>query len=71
MMISQTMNGLLLPVILIAMLALINDRRLMHNYINGWGFNLLAWATVVILIILAAILLVTTFFPGVVRLLGV
>ena len=70
MMISQTMNGLLLPIILIAMLALINDRRLMRNYINGRGFNLLAWATVVILIILAAILLVTTFFPGVVRLLG-
>ena len=64
MMISQTFNGVLLPVILVTMLKLINDKHIMGKYVNGKIFNILAWATVVILIILAAILVVTTFLPG-------
>jgi NRAMP (natural resistance-associated macrophage protein)-like metal ion transporter len=64
MMISQTFNGLLLPVILITMLVLINDRRLMGSHTNGNLFNILAWITVVILIILALILIVVTFSPA-------
>lgn len=64
MMISQTFNGVLLPVILVTMLKLINDKHIMGMYVNGKIFNILAWATVVILIILAAILVVTTFLPG-------
>jgi NRAMP (natural resistance-associated macrophage protein)-like metal ion transporter len=60
---SQTLNGVLLPVILIVMLRLINDKRLMGNYVNGRIFNVLAWATVVILIALTVILVITSFFP--------
>jgi Mn2+/Fe2+ NRAMP family transporter len=62
MMLSQTLNGVLLPVILITMLVLINDKRLMGKFSNGRIFNILAWATVVTLIILATILVVVTFF---------
>jgi len=65
MLISQTLNGVLLPVVLIVMLRLINDRRLMGRFVNGRIFNALAYATVAILILLTAILLITTFFPGV------
>ncbi len=61
MLISQTFNGVLLPVILIAMLVLINDKRLMGQFSNGRLFNILAWATVIALIILALILIVVTF----------
>ena len=61
---SQTLNGVLLPVILIAMLKLINDKRLMGKYVNGRVFNILAWATVVAVIVLTMILVVTSFFPG-------
>jgi len=61
---SQTLNGVLLPVILVAMLKLINDRRLMGNYVNGRVFNLLAWATVIVLIVLTGILVITSFFPN-------
>jgi Mn2+/Fe2+ NRAMP family transporter len=61
MLISQTFNGVLLPIILITMLVLINDKRLMGKYRNGKIFNTIAWATVVALILLAAILLVVTF----------
>lgn len=64
MMLSQTFNGVLLPVILITMLTLINDKHIMGKYVNGRIFNILAWITVIILIILAAILLLTTFIPG-------
>jgi Mn2+/Fe2+ NRAMP family transporter len=64
MLISQTFNGVLLPVILITMLVLINDKRLMGKYINGKVFNILAWMTTVALIILALILVVVTFFPS-------
>jgi Mn2+/Fe2+ NRAMP family transporter len=63
MMISQTFNGVLLPVILITMLVLINDKRLMGKFKNGRIINILAWTTTVILIILAAILIVVTFIP--------
>jgi Mn2+/Fe2+ NRAMP family transporter len=60
---SQTLNGVLLPVILIVMLHLINDRRLMGRYANGRVANVLAWGTVVVLIILTAILVMTSAFP--------
>jgi Mn2+/Fe2+ NRAMP family transporter len=65
MMLSQTFNGVLLPVILITMLTLINDKHIMGKYVNGRIFNFLAWLTVIILIILAAILVITTFLPGI------
>ncbi len=63
MMISQTLNGVLLPVILITMLRLINDRRRMGAFVNGPVFNALAWVTVAALIALTAILVTTTFLP--------
>ena len=65
MLLSQTLNGMLLPVVLVVMLRLINDRRLMGRFVNGRVLNVIAYATVAILIALTAILLVTTFFPGV------
>jgi Mn2+/Fe2+ NRAMP family transporter len=57
MMASQTLNGVVLPVILIVMLRLINDRRLMGSYVNGRVFNVLAWIMVVILIFLTIVLI--------------
>ena len=64
MMTSQTLNGVLLPVILIVMLRLINKRALMGRFVNGRVFNVIAWATAVVLIILTVILIVTTFLPA-------
>jgi Mn2+/Fe2+ NRAMP family transporter len=63
MLISQTFNGVLLPVILITMLLLINDKRLMGKFKNGRIFNILAWITAIVLILLATILIVVTFLP--------
>ncbi len=61
---SQTLNGVLLPVILLVMLKLINDRRLMGKFVNGKVFNTLTWITVVILIGLTLVLIATGLFPG-------
>jgi NRAMP (natural resistance-associated macrophage protein)-like metal ion transporter len=64
MMASQTLNGVLLPVILIVMLRLINEKRLMGRWVNGRAFNVLAWAMVAVLILLTLILIVVSLFPG-------
>jgi Mn2+/Fe2+ NRAMP family transporter len=61
---SQTLNGVLLPVILIVMLRLINDKRLMGTFVNGRIMNIFTWVTVVALTGLTAIMVITTLFPG-------
>jgi Mn2+/Fe2+ NRAMP family transporter len=61
---SQLLNGILLPLILIVMLRLINDRRLMGRFVNGRVLNALSWVTVIVVIALTVILVVTSLFPG-------
>jgi Mn2+/Fe2+ NRAMP family transporter len=61
---SQTLNGVLLPVILIVMLRLINDRRLMGRFVNGRIFNIVSWVVVGLLIGLTLILIGTTLLPA-------
>ena len=60
---SQVLNGALLPVVLILMLLLINNRRLMGQYVNGRTLNAIAWATVVIVGALTVISTVQLIFP--------
>jgi NRAMP (natural resistance-associated macrophage protein)-like metal ion transporter len=64
MMASQTLNGMLLPIILIVMLRLINEKRLMGRFVNGRVFNILAWIMVAVLILLTLVLILVTVFPG-------
>lgn len=64
MLISQTVSGILLPVILIFMLIIINDREIMGEYVNGPIFNFMAWGIAGLLIVLTALLLITTVSPG-------
>ena len=52
MLISQVVNGVLLPLVLIFLLLLINDKRLMRAYTNKWGYNVTAWGAVMVLILL-------------------
>jgi len=56
---SQVVNCILLPFILIFMLLLINKKKLMGEYTNGKTFNIFAWATVAILVILTILLTVS------------
>ena len=61
---SQTLNGVLLPVILIVMLRLVNDRRIMGRFTNGRASNILSYGIVLTLVALTVILLITTVFPS-------
>lgn len=45
---SQVLNGMLLPIVLVLMLLLVNNKRLMGTWTNGALFNIVAWATVFI-----------------------
>lgn len=47
---SQVVNGIVLPFVLIFMLVLVNKKDLMGDYMNSRGFNLVAWATTLLLI---------------------
>jgi NRAMP (natural resistance-associated macrophage protein)-like metal ion transporter len=55
---TQVINGLLLPVVLVAMILLINKKSLMGQYVNGRMGNLISWTAVIILVILSVMLLV-------------
>ena len=47
---SQVVNGAVLPFVLIFMLLLINRKELMGDYVNSRFFNVVAWATTVLVI---------------------
>jgi len=59
---SQVGNGIWLPIVLIFILLLINRRELMGEHTNTWGFNLVAWASSIVMIILTLILMYTAIF---------
>ncbi len=54
---SQYLQGILLPVVLVFVVLLVNDRRLMGRYVNGrWG-NVLAWGAVAVVVALNVVVL--------------
>ncbi len=61
---SQVLNGMLLPIVLVLMLLLINNKRLMGRWTNGVAFNVIAWTTVVIVGILTLVSTVQLIFPS-------
>ena len=59
MVLSQVVNGVVLPFVLIFMLLLTNDRELMGTHVNSRLFNVIAWVTVVTMVGLTIAMLVT------------
>lgn len=57
MLVSQVINGVLLPFLLIFMMVIVNDRRVMGRHVNSRVNNVLAWTTIVVVISLTAVLL--------------
>lgn len=55
---SQVINGMVLPFVLIFMLLLINDRKLMGDHTNGPIFNTIAWVTSIVMIGFTLLLLI-------------
>ncbi len=54
---SQVLNGVLLPVVLVFMLRLINKHELMGEHTNSHWFNVVAWGTAGIVIVLSLVLM--------------
>jgi Mn2+/Fe2+ NRAMP family transporter len=50
---SQVLNGVLLPIVLVFMLKLINKHELMGKYTNSTWFNVIAWLTAAIVTVLS------------------
>ena len=59
MVLSQVVNGVVLPFVLIFMLLLTNDRELMGEHVNSRSFNIIAWTTVVVMIVLTVLMVLT------------
>ena len=59
---SQVANGLLLPVVLLCMILIVNNKEVMGEYVNKPFQNIIGWATIVVLIGLTITLFVSSFF---------
>jgi Mn2+/Fe2+ NRAMP family transporter len=55
---SQVLNGILLPIVLVSMILLINNKKIMGNYTNKPLQNIIGWGAVGILVILSVTLLI-------------
>ena len=55
---TQFLNGLLLPIVLVFVLRLVNDRELMGSFTNNGVFNVLSYGVTAILIVLTVALIV-------------
>jgi len=60
MLVSQVINGMLLPFLLIFMMIIVNDRRIMGRHVNTRLNNTLSWGTIVVVITLTLVLLAMT-----------
>ncbi|HVG28007.1 MAG TPA: Nramp family divalent metal transporter [Acidobacteriaceae bacterium] len=54
---SQVLNGVLLPFVLFFMLRLINNKQLMGQYTNKRWFNVVAWTTAGIVMVLSVVMM--------------
>ena len=58
MVLSQVVNGILLPFVLVFMLLLMNDRELMGEHVNSRWYNIVSWFTVAAMTVLSIALLI-------------
>lgn len=63
MVLSAVVNGMLLPFVLIYAISLVNNRRLMGEYVNSRGYNYISWGTIIVIITLTVFLVITYFAP--------
>jgi Mn2+/Fe2+ NRAMP family transporter len=61
---SQVLNGMYLPVILICMMLLVNNKKIMGKYVNKPVNNIIGWSAVVVLITLSLVLLLIPLFTN-------
>ncbi len=62
MLFAQFINGILLPVILIIILRLVNNKKLMGKYVNNRFYNIVSWTGCVVVIGVTIMLIGSMFF---------
>ncbi len=62
MVLSSVLNGLILPFVLIYALRIANNPKIMGEYTNSRGFNVIAWGTVFTIILLTILMLIFMLF---------
>lgn len=65
MVLSAVINGLLLPFVLVYALLLVNNKKLMGEYINPKSYNYISWGTIIVIIGLTVLLIITNIIPAV------
>jgi NRAMP (natural resistance-associated macrophage protein)-like metal ion transporter len=65
--VTQVINGLLLPILLVAVLRLVNNRDLMGDHTNGRVYNAASWLTVLVVSSLSLLFIATKIFPGIIN----
>ena len=58
----QDLHAAMLPILLVFIILLINNRRWRGRHVNKLGVNIIAWATAIIITILVVLLLLSTIF---------
>ncbi|MEI6089836.1 MAG: Nramp family divalent metal transporter [bacterium] len=59
---SQVLNGMLLPVVLVCMILLVNNKKIMGVHVNKPINNIIGWSSVVVLIVLSGYLILSPLF---------
>jgi len=59
---SQVINGMLLPVVLVCMILLVNNKKIMGQYVNKPINNIIGWSAIVTLIGLSMLLILLQLF---------
>jgi Mn2+/Fe2+ NRAMP family transporter len=60
---TQCVNGLLLPILLVAIVLLSNNKEVMGDYKNSTIFNAVAWLITILISILSLLLIGYTIYP--------
>jgi Mn2+/Fe2+ NRAMP family transporter len=59
---SQVLNGMLLPVVLVCMIMLVNNKKIMGVHVNKPIYNVIGWITIAILVALSTLMIVMPIF---------
>ena len=59
---TQVINGILLPVVLVCMMLLVNNKKIMGEHVNRPFNNIIGWGTVGIMVVLSAMLFLSPLF---------
>jgi Mn2+/Fe2+ NRAMP family transporter len=59
---SQVLNGMLLPVVLVCMILIVNNKKIMGKYVNNPVNNAIGWTAVTVLVALSLVLILMPLF---------